>query len=58
MFRGMDRKPIRKPGDGAKIAGLICPHCKHDHFKVIIDLTIGGVPYMFISEETVAVGFE
>jgi hypothetical protein len=38
--------------------GLICPHCKGDQFKVIADLTIGGVPYVYITKETIAIGFE
>jgi hypothetical protein len=40
------------------VTGLICPHCKGDHFKVIADLTIGGVPYVYITKETIAIGFE
>lgn len=59
MFRGMNRKPIRKPpGKDAKVTGLLCPHCKGDHFKAIADLTVGGVPYVYITEDTVAIGFE
>jgi hypothetical protein len=27
-------------------------------FKVIADLTIGGVPYVYITKETIAIGFE
>ena len=45
-------------GKDAKVAGLICPHCKGDHFEVIADIVIGKVPYVYITDETIAVGFE
>lgn len=52
----MARKPIRKHSSkDTKVTGLICPHCKGDHFKVIADLTIGGVPYVYITKETIAI---
>lgn len=52
-------KPSRKHSDrNAKVTGLVCPHCKGDHFKVIADFTTGGVPYTFISQDTVAIAFE
>ena len=53
----MSPKLSRKhSGKDAKVTGLVCPHCKGDHFKVIADIIIGKVPYVYITEETIAVG--